>query len=287
MDQRQPLPSTTARRRAVVAKTVLSHAQRDGAGTQAIHRSLRILRMLASSPAQGETIANISAHLGLTHPTTYRIIKALEREGVVQRGHGAGASRYYTIGAELVWLGLGAAATVPITLAARAALEQLSRETGDSVFLAVRSGSDSVYVDRLLGSYPVQEVELSIGSRRPLGVNVAGRVILGWLPQATAQSLMQDNAARYAAFSCPTELILRDVALARQQGYIWNDSLTAPDRRVLAAPIVDVTGTAVAALCVIARRHRLAESRLGLIVPALLEAAQLAGRNLIEASQQQ
>lgn len=278
MDQRSPVPST-ARRRVVVAKTVLSHEQRDGAGTQAIHRSLRILRMLASSPAQGETIANISTHLGLTHPTTYRIIKALEREGVIQQVNG---KRHYTIGSELVWLGLGASPREPIARAAGPALQQLSQEVGDSVFLAVRSGFDSVYVDRLLGSYPVQEVELCIGSRRPLGVNVAGRAILGFLPESTVQSIMTANTARYSAFSSSADMILRDAALARDQGYIWNDSLTAPDRRVLAAPILDISGAAVAAVCVIARQYRLPESRIDLIVPSLLEAAQLASSNLIE-----
>ncbi len=278
---KQPSSSNTARRRAVVATTVLSHGQRDGAGSQVIHRSMRILRMLASSPSEGETIANMSEYLGLTHSTTYRIIKALEREGVVQRTHG---TRHYTIGPELVWLGLGAYPKIPVALAANPALKQLSKEVGDSVFLAVRSGFDSVYVDRLLGSYPVQEVELCIGSRRPLGVNVAGRAILGFLPEDAMRSIVEANAARYSAFSSSTDIVLRDAALARRRGYIWNDSLTAPDRRVLAAPILDISGSAVAAVCIIARQYRLSETRIATIVPALLEAAKTASRNLIEAS---
>ncbi|MGE4451580.1 IclR family transcriptional regulator [Castellaniella sp.] len=275
-----PLSSKT-RRRTVVAKTVLSNEHREGAGTQLIHRSMRILRMLASSPPQGETVANISSFLGLTQPTTYRIIKALEREGVVQQASG---SHGYTIGAELAWMALGTLPKVLVTQAAAPALEQLSKAVEDSVFLAVRSGFDSIYVDRRLGRYPVQEVELCVGSRRPIGVNVAGRAMLGFLPQETVESIMQANEPRFAAFSIPLGDILRDAALSRKQGYVWNDSLTAPDRRSLAAPILDLSGNAVAAICVIARQYRLPESRIPQIVPYLIDAARQASEKLAAAS---
>lgn len=240
------------------------------AGAQCVHRSLGVMRLLAGSPPEGLRLVDIAAKLDLSHPTAHRILKALEEEGVVERVRG---SRRYTIGAEALWLGISAANRFPIASAAAPELDRLAQLAGDSVFLTVPSQNDAVYAGRRFGSFPVQTTALSIGTRRPLGVTVAGRTIMAYLPQRRLQEVIDTNSPRYADFRCSPEMVADSAGQARAQGFLCANSLTAPKKRVLAVPVLDIVGKPVAALSVIAHESRLPGSRLSGLVAELKAAA--------------
>lgn len=238
-------------------------------GTQCIHRSMGVLRLLAGSPPDGVKLVDIAAAMDLSHPTAHRILKALEEEGVVDRVRG---TRRYTIGSEAVWLGLPAAARFPIATAAAPTLDQLSKAVGDSVFLAVRSRNDSVYVDRRFGSYPIQATRLSLGARRPLGVSVAGRAIMSFLSSAKVEAILDENETHYAHYRLNRETVVEDVRKGRETGYLLAGSLTNGERRVLSAPVLDLVGSPVAAVSIIASTHRLPRERIERLAPILKSA---------------
>lgn len=248
-------------------------------GAQCIHRSLGVMRLLAGSSAEGVKLVDIAAALGLSHPTAHRILKALEEEGVVERVRG---SRRYTIGPEAVWLGLPAAHRFPIANVAASALDQLCEAVGDSVFLAVPSRNDSVYVDRRIGSYPIQASRLSLGARRPLGVSVAGRAIMAFLPERRAAGILAENEERYADFHITSDKIRSDIAKARGQGYLLDSSLTNGERRVLSVPVFDMVGAPVAAISIIASQPRLVKDRAERLLPKLKSAASAISERLME-----
>ncbi len=244
--------------------------RRGNEGTQSIHRALRAMRLLANSTTQGMKLVDVAERLGLHHSTAHRILGALEQEGVVER---VSETRRYTIGSELVWLGLGAASRFPIAAAASPALDRLSAEVGDAVFLTVRSGDDSVCADRRIGSFPIQVLSIAIGSRRPLGVSQGGRVILAFLPEKTVRQVLETNAERYAEYGCDPDQLATTLSTARASGYICSDGVTVRDTRVIAVPVFGPTGLPVAAISVIAIRRRLPASRIPAVVAALQEAA--------------
>ena len=144
VDRQVPLVAV-ARRRAseklgaplASKQNVPAHQEADG--TQSIHRALRVLRLLANSAASGMRLVDIARGARLHHSTTHRILRALEQEGIVERLIN---SRRYTIGSEVVWLGLGASSRFPIATAAARALDRLSEQVGDAVFLSVHSGNE-------------------------------------------------------------------------------------------------------------------------------------------------
>jgi DNA-binding IclR family transcriptional regulator len=239
-------------------------------GTQSIHRALHVLRLLASSAASGMRLVDIALGAHLHHSTTHRILRALEQEGIVER---LVNSRRYTIGSEVVWLGLGASSRFPIATAAARALDRLSEQVGDAVFLSVHSGNDSICADRRIGSYPIQVLSIAIGSRRPLGVSQGGRVILAFLPPRVAQQVIAENADRYARHDLTPGAIVKNMNAARAQGHLCSDGVTVKGTRVVAVPILDVSGIAVAAISVIAVRHRLPANRVFAVIESLKAAA--------------
>lgn len=245
-------------------------ARRDESGTQCIHRSIGVLRLLASGPRDGLKLIDIASTLELSHPTAHRILKALEEEGMVERVLG---SRRYTVGVEAAWLGLSAQDRFPITAVAAPVLDSLSGSIKDSVFLAVPSNNDSVYADRRAGSYPVQVTTLAVGARRPLGISVAGRAMMAFMSQGRLEAVLDRNSERYEAYRMTAETVNASVREARQAGYLWADSVTAKDRRAISVPVFNMAGNPVAALSVIAPIHRLPEGRMPSLVPALKSAA--------------
>lgn len=238
---------------------------RSETGAQAIHRAMHIVRLLANNAGAGMRLTDIAGKLGLSPSTTHRILAALEAEGVVERVR---KTRRYTIGSELVWLGLGASSRFPIAAAAPA-LDRLSAEVGDAVFLTVRSGEDSVCADRRIGTYPIQVLSIAVGSRRPLGISQGGRAILAFLPAGVAQEVMAANAARYAEHGCDPDVLAASIADARRIGYICSDGVTVRHTRVVAVPVFDTTGIAIAAVSVIAVRNRLPPGRINGVIGSL------------------
>jgi DNA-binding IclR family transcriptional regulator len=51
----------------------------------------------------------------------------------------------------------------------------------------VRTGNDTLCVDRRIGSYPIQVLSIEVGARRPLGVSSAGVAILAAMPTPETQ----------------------------------------------------------------------------------------------------
>ncbi|MBJ6987882.1 MULTISPECIES: IclR family transcriptional regulator [unclassified Devosia] len=256
-------------------------ARRDESGTQCIHRSIGVMRLLASSPREGLKLVDIASMLDLSHPTAHRILKALEEEGVVERVQG---SRRYTVGTEAAWLGLAANERFPITSVAAPVLDGLSASIKDTVFLAVPSINDSVYADRRTGSYPVQVTTLAVGARRPLGISVAGRAMMAFMGDRKIEAVLAQNSARYEPYRMTAETVSASVREARNAGYLWADSVTAKDRRALSVPVLNMAGNPVAALSVIAPIHRLPEGRIPSIVPILKQAAAEISQSLVKRS---
>jgi DNA-binding IclR family transcriptional regulator len=139
-------------------------------GARSIRRAIHVLRLLAAGQERGVRLIDLVGASALPRPTVHRILRVLLEEGAVEQDR---ASRRYMIGPEASLLGLARKAIFPIRALADPSLEHLCRQVGDTVFLTIRSGLDSVCVDRRVGSYPLQVLALEIGARRPRALAVA------------------------------------------------------------------------------------------------------------------
>jgi len=226
-------------------------------GAQSIHRAIDMIRLLSAAPARGMKLVEIADCCGLSHPTAYRILRALESEGVVER---AEDSRRYVIGTEVAWLGLKAAQRFPIAALAAPALDQAAIDVGDTLLLSVRSGDFSVCVERRAGRYPVPVTVAAVGARLPLDTTPAGRTMLAFLsprgPRPKLAAPIQDGPGS-------------EIALTRSLGYLVSDGLTVRDTKSVTVPIFDAGGHAIAALSAIATKTRLKDDRIEGVVAAL------------------
>ncbi|MBJ7576804.1 IclR family transcriptional regulator [Devosia sp. MC532] len=229
-------------------------------GAQAIHRALHIVRVLSAGPRNGMKLIDIAEATGLSHPTAYRILRALEEQGLVER---SADSRRYVIGVEMVWLGLRAAQRFPLLSLVAPALSTIANGVGDTVIMSVRSGVYSVCVERRNGKLPIRVTSAAVGSRMPLQTTPAGLTMLAYLPDRLVEPIIA------AADADEQNGLRHQIASVRERGHLVSEGLTVRDTRAITAPVRDMAGNAIAAISVIGTRSRLDDGRLPHIIDAL------------------
>jgi DNA-binding IclR family transcriptional regulator len=234
-------------------------------GAQSIRRALTVLRILATARQAGLGLSEIALQAGLTRPTAHRILRTLVSEGVVEQKM---RTRRYAVGEQVPLLALARPVTSPLLVAALPRLNAVVDQLGDTGFLTVRTGLDTVCLARRFGDYPIQVLALNVGDRRPLGVSSAGYAILARLGSQEARSVVMQNRNRFLSYRMSVEEALQSIAHARKLGYALRDRGLVPGTRALSVTI-NTGGEAVAALTIAAIARRLPNARVANVVGEL------------------
>jgi DNA-binding IclR family transcriptional regulator len=239
-----------------------NHLQRNNrspSGTQSIQRAARLLRELAARNRQGMRLIDVAHSSGLQRPTVHRMLKCLTAESLVSQDP---QSRRYFLGPLVFELGITAGPRFNIRDVCSDSLDRIAAETGDTVFLMIRSGDDSLCVDRREGAFPIKTFTVDVGVRRPLGVGAGSLAILTALPDEEIESTVERIASRLPAYGrlTATEL-LGMVKRARKIGYVLNDVRTLSGVTAIGVPIFDSNARPIAAFSVSAITARMTATR--------------------------
>jgi DNA-binding IclR family transcriptional regulator len=79
-------------------------------------------------------------------------------------------------------------------------MRALAEETGDTVYLMIRSGFDAVCMHRHEGAFPIRALVLEVGSRRPLGVGAAGLAILSAIEEGERLDIIDRVSMNLSGF---------------------------------------------------------------------------------------
>jgi DNA-binding IclR family transcriptional regulator len=235
-----------------------------------VRRALAVLRVLAAGRETGLPLSEVVAATGLTRPTAHRLVQVLMEEGIVERN---AKSNRFAIGQQVPELALARQSRSALIVSSEPYLSRLSREVGDTLFLTVRTGLDSLCVARLIGTYPIQVLSIEVGARRPLGVSSAGIAILAAVPPAEARQIISKNQVRFGAYRTTTPAIALDqIAAARQRGFGIHHIGLVPGTKAISAAIRGIDGRPLAAITIAAIRSRLGPRREGELGEALKSA---------------
>jgi DNA-binding IclR family transcriptional regulator len=214
-------------------------------------------------------LVDVQQQLQLTRPTAHRLLLALVRRRFVEHDE---QTRRYRLGPEsamLSWSVLNW--QTDLRDLCHQDLEILAQDTSDTSHLVVRSGYDSLCIDRCMGSFPVRVFTVELGARRPLGVGASGLALLSALPPAEAEDILQTVASRLVPYSPLTEdSIAAAVAAARARGYALSEGYGAAGVRGVAIPFFSPRGSLVGSLSIAAVADRIPPSRVEHIVAALV-----------------
>ncbi|MDX8148811.1 IclR family transcriptional regulator [Lentzea sp. BCCO 10_0061] len=211
----------------------------------------RALRLLDAFDADRRelTLSDLARRADLPLSTTHRLMQELCAWGAVERG----TDGLYRIGLRLWELGSLAPRGPGLREAALPFLEDLSRVTRENVQLAVREGTEVVFVERIASSGSVP-VLTRVGDRFALTVTGVGLVLLAHAPVEVQEEVLSEPIARYTAKTVtdPAQ-VRRMLADVRSNGFSISDRQVTMDALSVGAPIRDRQGEVVAAVSLVVR----------------------------------
>jgi len=244
-------------------------------GVGAVSRLFAVLRSLGDTVEGGERVTQLAQRIGLSQPTTHRLLRSLMDEGMVEQDV---RSKRYRLSLDFFALAARAGNTGNLRELVRPSLLRLSASLGDSLFLLARSGFDAICLDRSEGPFPIRTFTGDIGGRVALGVGQGSLAILAFLPEEERDTVIRYNLPRLKDFHLYDEVFLRsEVENVRSLGYAGRNTGVLQGMAGVAVPILDREGRAVAALSVATVSDRLGPDRLPTVVEMLKREAAMIG----------
>jgi DNA-binding IclR family transcriptional regulator len=191
------------------------------------------------------TLEEISQVTGYKKTTCFRLLKTMRTLGLVEMLPGKKKYRY---GPRLAALGLSALKNMNLRQSALPILQQLRDETGETINLTLLSGSEILYVERIMSDYLIN-VNVNVGDRLPVYCASMGKVILAFLSESRLEQIL--SAIKFIPRTEKTiasrSALLKELERIRANGFAINDEELEKGLRAVAAPIFNYTGEAFAA----------------------------------------
>ena len=213
-----------------------------------LQRGLEILQAFdRSHPVHNAS--DLARRLDIPRSTVFRLLQTLEAMGFLRRQNG----RDYQLGPAVLSLGFEFLAAQDIIELTRPLLEQLRDQTGCSVHLALREGTEVVYIAK----YPSPSrftSSVQVGTRLPAHATGLGRVFLAALTEQELNALYGNRQLPAYSAQTPTHLGALKALLAgdRERGYVVSESFFEPGICSVACPLHDTDGRTTAAINLIA-----------------------------------
>ncbi|HEY64507.1 MAG TPA: IclR family transcriptional regulator [Caldilineae bacterium] len=236
---------------------------------QTVDRALQVLLQFDEAHPEWSA-AELAQQLGLHRSIVYRILATLERRGFVTQADRRGRFR---LGLKLVELGNVVLANMDLRQVAHPVMERLVRETGESAFLTVVSGDESVCVDKIDSPQPIR-VTLTLGGRSPLHAGASNKILLAYLPPKAIDAYIAKGLEQITpdTITDPQQL-KEELAQIRKQGWAYSVGELTPGVAAMAVPLRNSNGEVVAGLSIANLASRFSEDRRPMLIQKLREAA--------------
>ena len=242
--------------------------------TAALQRSLRVLEVLAAHP-EGCSLSSLAQQLGMPLSATHRALTELAQAGYVRQAAEQGR---YVLTIKLVAMGLSFLSNSGVVDIAQPLLDQLAKESGELVRMAVRDGDELVFVAKAQGAMRGLRYDPDMGLSVPLSCSAAGYALLSTMPDDEAlERVARQGFGKPADHGprAPTteKALLVYLRAARKRGFSLIVEVFAPGMTAMSAPIRQRDGDVLGVVTIAGPLIRLTEARMLALGPALLATA--------------
>jgi DNA-binding IclR family transcriptional regulator len=237
--------------------------------TRAVDRAARILLALGSGPPR-LGVSEIADLVDVPKPTVYTMLRTLERHALVAQETGGGK---YGLGPAVLRLGNAYLDGSELRARSTSWADRLARQTGEAVWVGVRSGADILVVHHALRPDDLAQI-LELGAAIPWHTCALGHAIVSWLDDEARDSLL-------ARLIGPAAVDPAALAGTRRRAYAVEEHEATPGDAGIAAPVFDRSGRVVGALGVVGPTARLlAVERRDRLIDAVRATAKALSRDL-------
>lgn len=216
-----------------------------------VNKTVQILKVIAAS-REGKTLSQLVRELEYPKSTVFNILRSLEELGLLRVSQSV--VPVYRLGVETLQLGLSYLSQTSLDGAARPVLSQLCRQTNETVFLSVRSGTeDLVYVMKYLSDSEFQTIS-SIGTVRPLLSVAMGKAMLCALSDEQVKATVTKEMLRHCSVDSVRDpaSLLEYLRGTREMGYVREETRENPSfATTVAVPVLEVGGQLAGAISVV------------------------------------
>jgi DNA-binding IclR family transcriptional regulator len=211
----------------------------------AVARALSLLTAFTfAEPVLG--VSELGRRVQLPKSTVHRLLGILVEQGFVERT----VDERYRLSLKLYEIGQEVVSSRVLRQVGHVPLEKLHNDTHEATHLAVLSGPDVVYLDRL-ESPQMMGLFTKVGRRRSAHATSSGKVLLAFGSQADVDDAARAGLPRLGPRTITSRTRLSQaLAEVRKAGYAVSSDESAPGVVSIAAPIFDRLGTCVAAVSV-------------------------------------
>jgi DNA-binding IclR family transcriptional regulator len=226
----------------------------------AVDRAIRILSLLKSEKRE-MTIAEISEATGWNKSSIYKLLLTLDHHGFLARDS---ATKKYSLGMALMEYGRAVLNGFDIRHAAKPALKELARYTGESVAVSVLSGTQMTVVE-VEESTAQMRIALNIGMTTPATVTSHGKAVLAHLPENQWEEILHIEGLPKNTNKSITNPVLfrKDLDAIRKQGYAVDDEEFEEGFAGISAPVFSPAGV-IGALFVVMPSFKLTKEKIQL-----------------------
>lgn len=212
----------------------------------AIERAADVLALyVGSGPTLGVT--EIAQALDLSKTVVYRILTSLKVKGFIEFDED---THRYSLGPQILLLGLTYLDKVDVRGLAHVAMQRLSDQTNETATLSIRSGWTRVYIDQITPARDIK-MEVPLGRPFPLHAGSSSKALLAFLTREEQETYFETDLPRLTPLTVtdPNEL-RRELALIRERGYSISLGERQAGAAAVAAPVLGHDGRPVAAMSV-------------------------------------
>lgn len=214
----------------------------------------------------GAGVTELADHLGLSKGAVHTHLATLEQQELVRKDAGE-----YRLGMRFLGLGRYVRSQVPIYDSAVRELEKLTRKTDVRSQFVVEDHGMAVAL-HIEGEDAIAAAS-TVGDREYLHCIASGKAILGSLPDARVERIIDDRGLPKRTDKTITtrEELFAELETVRERGVAFNDEEKIQGLRAVGAPIEAPDGTTLGAISVSGTPGRFRDDRFYNELPSLVQ----------------
>jgi DNA-binding IclR family transcriptional regulator len=222
------------------------------------------------------SLSEIARRAELPLSTAHRILATLREARIVEQ---EGDRELYRLGLKLLELGSMVLANMELHREALPFIEELARESGETVHLGVFDGSEVVSIEKMDSLHGLAS-QITVGKSAPAYCTAVGKALLAFQPEAVLDRICRLGLTDYTPRTITTPGRLRkELERIRTTGYAVDDEEHHPGVRCVAAPVRDYSGNPIASLSISGPTLRISKEAIPSLAQRLKEvAAKLSAR---------
>ncbi|MEX0350668.1 MAG: HTH-type transcriptional regulator BhcR [Paracoccaceae bacterium] len=237
---------------------------------KSLDRAMEVFEFL--SEAQGKALTAISAEMGQSPATVYRVLVTLEGRGLVEFDP---VEQVWHIGPQAFIIGARFLRRTSLVDCARPLLRKLMEETGETANLGIEKEGYVLFLSQVETNANIRAF-FPPGTLSPMHASGIGKALLAEMDDARLTRTLQGKPFEaFTEFTITDLSTLRDsLAEVRRAGFAIDGEEKNLGMRCIAAPVFDVNGEAVAGISVSGPTSRVGTNDIERLSSSVMEAAQ-------------